>query len=138
MLAPSCSSWWSPLGWRLLSSGAARASRHAQAAVGGGKADGGGRGEECPWSWPRPAAQDLPIYLDGLGSVTAFNTVTVKSRVDGELMEVHFKEGQDVKKGDLLAMIDPRPFQVALAKPQANLAQDTAQLNDAQAERGSL
>jgi len=75
--------------------------------------------------------QDMPVYLDGLGSVTAFNTVTVKSRVDGELTEIHFTEGQDVRKGDLLAVIDPRPYEVALAQAQANLARDQAQLTDA-------
>ena len=77
------------------------------------------------------AQQNLPLYLDGLGSVQAFYTVTLKSRVDGEMMEVDFKEGQDVKKGDLLAVIDPRPYQVALAQAQANLAKDQAQLADA-------
>jgi membrane fusion protein, multidrug efflux system len=77
------------------------------------------------------ARQNLPLYLDGLGSVSAFYTVTLKSRVDGQMMEVDFKEGQDVKKGDLLAVIDPRPYQVTLAQAQANLAKDQAQLADA-------
>jgi len=63
--------------------------------------------------------RDMPYYLTGLGSVTAYYTVSVKSRVDGELMQVNFKEGQNVQKGDLLAVIDPRPYQVALEQAQA-------------------
>jgi multidrug efflux system membrane fusion protein len=79
--------------------------------------------------------QDLPVYYDGLGSVTAVATVLVRSNVSGELTEVHFKEGQEVKKGDLIAVIDPRPYQVALAQAQANLVRDTAQLKDAKLDQ---
>ena len=103
----------------------------------------------CGGSDPRPASaranvapvvpvsvataerRDMPYFLTGLGSVTAYYTVSVKSRVDGELMQVNFKEGQNVHKGDVLALIDPRPYQVALDQAQATQFKDQAALRDA-------
>ncbi|HSB74271.1 MAG TPA: biotin/lipoyl-binding protein, partial [Terriglobales bacterium] len=76
--------------------------------------------------------RNLPVYMTGLGSVTAFNTVAIKSRVDGQLVQVAFREGQEVSKGDLLAVIDPRPYQVALDQAQATLLKDQSQLKNAQ------
>ncbi len=78
------------------------------------------------------AQQDMPVYLKGLGTVTPYYMVTVHSRVDGELVKVNFREGQDVKAGDLLAVIDPRPFEVQLHQADATMARDQAQLSDAE------
>jgi multidrug efflux system membrane fusion protein len=75
--------------------------------------------------------QDVPVYLTGLGSVTAFNTANIKSRVDGEIMQVNVREGQTVKQGESLIVIDPRPFQVQLEQMQAQLFKDQATLRDA-------
>jgi len=77
---------------------------------------------------------DIPIYLRGLGTVTAFNTVNVKTRVDGPIVAVNYTEGQFVKEGEVLAEIDPRTYQVALEQAQGQLARDQAQLKDAQAD----
>jgi multidrug efflux system membrane fusion protein len=76
--------------------------------------------------------QDVPVYLTGLGAVTAFNTANIKSRVDGQIMRVNFTEGQNVKAGDLLLEIDARPYQVQLEQMQAQIFRDQAQLRDAQ------
>jgi membrane fusion protein, multidrug efflux system len=75
----------------------------------------------------------MPVYMNGLGAVTALNTVTLHSRVDGELINVAYQEGQYVKAGDLLAEIDPRPFQVQLEQGEGQLARDQAQLGQAEA-----
>ena len=78
--------------------------------------------------------RDFPVYLTGLGSVQAFNTVALKSRIDGQIMQVNFEEGQDVKQGELLIQIDPRPYNVALQTANANLQRDEAQLNNAKVQ----
>lgn len=78
--------------------------------------------------------QEFPVYLTGLGSVQAFNTVSLKTRIDGQITQVNFVEGQEVKQGELLIQIDPRPYEVALATAQANLQRDEAQLNNAKVQ----
>jgi multidrug efflux system membrane fusion protein len=79
-----------------------------------------------------PAVADVPVYLDGLGTVQANYTVNITTRVDGELQSVMFDEGQAVRKGDLLAVIDPRPFQAAVDQAAAKIKQDQADLANAQ------
>ena len=89
---------------------------------------------------PVPVAYDLvqqrpiPIYLNALGTVTAYNTVTLKSQVNGQITRVNFREGQHVSQGQLLIEIDPRPYQAALAQAQGNLTRDQANAANAQAQ----
>jgi len=73
----------------------------------------------------------VPVELRAIGNVQAYSTVTVKSKISGELVRVHFTEGQDVKKGDLLFTIDPRPYEAALKQAEANLERDLAQAKHA-------
>lgn len=80
------------------------------------------------------ATADVPVVLNGIGTVQAFNMVTIKSRVDGQIVKVEFAEGQEVKAGDRLVQIDPRPFQAALEQAQAAKAKDEATLASAQAD----
>jgi membrane fusion protein, multidrug efflux system len=105
---------------------------------GGGGRGGGGRGGGGLGPVPVVVAEvtrsSIPVILNGLGNVTAFYTVTVKSRVDGQLMKVDFNEGDSVKEGQVLAEIDPRPFQVQLELGQATLAHDQALLDNAKVD----
>ena len=140
---PSKSLWWL---WVLVIAGIVvgvwyfRASRTPSEAANASAPAAAGRGRGVPgmgaFSVPVvvAAAQhgDLPVYFNGLGTVTAFNTVTVHSRVDGQLINVAFREGQYVHEGDLLVQIDSRPFEVQLEQAQGQLAKDQAQRKDAQ------
>ena len=101
----------------------------------GGKTRGGPGGANfaVPVVVASATTGELPVYFNGLGSVTPLNTVTVRSRVDGQLINVTFKEGQFVQEGQVLAEIDPRPFQVQLEQAQGQLAKDEAQRRDAEA-----
>ncbi|WP_312466859.1 MdtA/MuxA family multidrug efflux RND transporter periplasmic adaptor subunit [Pseudescherichia sp.] len=105
----------------------------AHAPQAGRGAAGGRRGMPlAPVQAATAVEGEVPRYLSGLGTITAANTVTVRSRVDGQLMALHFQEGQQVKAGDLLAEIDPSQFKVALAQAQGQLAKDKATLANAQ------
>jgi multidrug efflux system membrane fusion protein len=99
---------------------------------GGNQKKGGGSGQSIPVAIAKAESRDVPVFLNGLGSVEAFNTVVIKTRLDGQLVQIAFREGQNVKKGDLLAVIDPRPYEAALSQAQANLFKDQAALKDAQ------
>lgn len=78
--------------------------------------------------------KNMPVQVTAIGNVEAYSTVTVQTLVNGEIQKAYFREGQDVKKGDLLFSIDPRPFQAALSQAEANLARDKAQFQYAKTE----
>jgi multidrug efflux system membrane fusion protein len=103
----------------------------------GGGGRGGGRGGglgPVPVVVANVTRSSIPIVLNGLGNVSAFYTVTIKSRVDGQLMKIDFTEGELVKQGQVLAEIDPRPYQVQLEMAQATLARDRALLDNAKVD----
>ena len=91
-------------------------------------------GRPVPVAVAKARKGDMAVHLTGLGTVTALNSVTVKSRVDGQLLRVVFTEGQMVREGDLLAEIDPRPFQVQLMQAEGQLAKDQAAAQNAMAD----
>ena len=118
---------------------ATEAQSPATSGTGGGSARGQGRGSAggqfvVPVVAATAQKGDLPVYYYGLGTVTAFNTVTVRSRVDGQIVKINFQEGQMVHQGDSLVEIDPRPYEVQLEQAEGQLAKDQAQLRDVQVD----
>jgi multidrug efflux system membrane fusion protein len=97
----------------------------------GGPGGRGGESAPVPVAVGQVTQSDVPLFLSGLGNVQGFNTVTIRSRVDGQLEKLSFSEGQDVKEGDVLAQIDPRPFQAALDQAKALRMQNEALLLNA-------
>ncbi len=114
----------------------AEASAATTQAQGGRRRRGGADGTPVPVLTARSEAKDVPVWLDGLGTVQAFNLVQVRPFVDGPLLEVRFREGQDVKAGDVLARIDPRPYQASLDAALAKKQQDEANLANARLDVG--
>jgi len=122
------------VGWYLHSHSSGSASDHAADSKTSAKAGSGADKRVVPVQVATAEKKDFPVWLDGLGSVAAYQQVTVHSQVDGVLTEVKFKEGQVVKKGDVIAQIDPRPFVVQLHNAEGALARDQAQLQAAKAD----
>src|SRR6202022_964024 len=89
-----------------------------------------GGGIAIPVMTDKASRADVPIFLAGLGTVQAFNSVLIKSRVDGQIVKIGFDEGKDVRAGDLLIQIDPAPFEAVLAQAEANKLKDQAQLDN--------
>jgi multidrug efflux system membrane fusion protein len=112
----------------------AQASGNTQGGGPGGRGGRGGALGTIPVVVANASRSVVPVYLNGLGNVAAFYTVTVKSRVDGQLMKVDFNEGDTVTAGQVIIEIDPRPFQVQLELAQATLAHDQAVLNNAKVD----
>jgi multidrug efflux system membrane fusion protein len=116
----------------LILGGCGHTSADSKQKGGGGKGGrGGGPQMAVPVAVDQAQVRDLPILLNGLGSVEAYNTVAVKSRLDGQLIKINVKEGQEVKEGELLAEIDPRPYEVQQSQTQATLFKDQSALKDA-------
>jgi membrane fusion protein, multidrug efflux system len=121
------------LGMMLLLATAVAAGACSKGAESKAESKSGQRQQAVPVAVATVEQKPMPVQIQALGSVEAYSVVSVKAQVGGELMRVHFKEGQDVKKGDLLFTIDPRPFEAALAQVQATQAQHQAQVTQAEA-----
>src|ERR1700693_1464633 len=116
------------IAWWSCHHGGGSANQQSDGNFGGGRRGSMSGGGPVPVVTGKVEQKDMPIYLDGLGTVQAFNTVTVPPRVDGALVQINFSEGQNVKTGDLLVVVDPKPYQAAFDKAKAQAAFDEVTL----------
>jgi multidrug efflux system membrane fusion protein len=116
------------IAWWSCHHGGGSANQQSGGDFGGGRRGSMSGGGPVPVVAGKVEQKDMPIYLDGLGTVQAFNTVTVHPRVDGALVQINFSEGQDVKTGDLLVVVDPKPYQAAFDQAKAQAALDEVTL----------
>jgi membrane fusion protein, multidrug efflux system len=116
------------IAWWSCHHGGSSANQQSGGDFGGGRRGSMSGGGPVPVVAGKVEQKDMPIYLDGLGTVQAFNTVTVHPRVDGALVQINFSEGQDVKTGDLLVVVDPKPYQAAFDQAKAQAALDEVTL----------
>lgn len=123
--------WWLLLALLCLLAGGGYATLSKAQSAGEGKGAGRRGPAVLPVVTVAAKAEDVGVFISGLGTVTPLATVTLRSRVDGQLMEVRFLEGQQVKQGELLAQIDPRPYEVQLTQTQGQMAKDQALLQNA-------
>jgi len=134
--AVALAGWW----WKGRDGGGADGPAGAASAASGAGRSGGGGGGRFGRAGPQPVSvaavqrRDLAVAVDAIGSIAAANTAVVRAKVSGELKALYFKEGQVVKAGQLLALIDPRPYEIARDQAQATLARDKAQLENARAD----
>jgi multidrug efflux system membrane fusion protein len=111
-----------------------RAALGAVAVTGCSSTPPAGAPEAVPVNVAAVVQKDVPVQLRAIGNVEGYSTVTLKSQVDGQLAQINFREGQEVQEGDLLFVIDPRPFHTALQQAEANLAKDQAEAGNAQVQ----
>jgi membrane fusion protein, multidrug efflux system len=116
------------IAWWSCHHGGGSANQQSDGNFGGGRRGSMSGGGPVPVVTGKVEQKDMPIYLDGLGTVQAFNTVTVHPRVDGALVQINFSEGQNVKTGDLLVVVDPKPYQAAFDQAKAQAALDEVTL----------
>lgn len=135
---PNCKStarmWWLTLASAIALAAASFGTAAQESKEGKGGKGGPGRDTTVPVSVATVSQRDVPVRLQAIGNVEPYSTVAIKARVDGQIVEVNFREGQEVRQGAVLFKIDPRPFEAALRQAEANFMRDTAERDQARSQ----